>query len=203
MKGIMFKPDMITATIKGRKTNTRRVEAGLREINTNPDAHKYLGMIVLGEACFKFFLGDGLSTIKCIKPRYHIGETVYIKEAWATEKRYNHLKPSEIPHTATIFYVSDGVGEWPSNLSIGRLRSPLHLPEEFARHFIVIEQVRAERLQAMTWADCKAEGLEHDGLDARNVSVNFVFLWDSINPEYPWLSNPWVFPYTFRLKEDK
>ena len=65
---------------------------------------------------------------------------VYIKEAWATEKQYDHLKPRDIPATAKIFYPLDGY----DSQSMGKKRSPLFLPEKFARYFIKITGVRAE-----------------------------------------------------------
>jgi hypothetical protein len=191
MKGILFKPEMIQAIIEGRKTQTRRV------IKPQPIiAQTYKGLTL------KDLEYDGF------KPRYQVGEPVYIKEAWATEKQYDHLKPSEIPHTAKIFYVSDGVGEWPTNLSIGKLRSPLFLPEPFARYFILIKDVRAERLQEISEWDAQAEGIEAFyrttpcgySWEAKERTKRFIELWNSINKDYPWESNPWVFRYEFEYQ---
>ncbi len=195
MKGILFSPDMIPAIIEGRKSQVRRL-SGLEEINKEPDKWVYT----------RFDHKDSNERIT-VKPRYHPGETVYIKEAWATEKKYDHLPPRDIPRTAHIHYMSDGVGEWPINLAIGRLRSPMFLMEWMARYFEKIKSVKAERLQSISWADCLAEGIIQEGDDfcaqgtpKLRYSVPqgaYLQLWDSINK--PKLFNPWVWRYEFEL----
>lgn len=136
MKGILFKPDMIKAIVKGRKTQTRRV-------------------IKIGQTVYK---ADG-----SLASRYHTGETVYIKEVW--------------------------IGKW---------RNPLFMPEWAARYFIKITDVRVGRLQEITNTDAVAEGIFWAKNNPRD---DFSFLWDSINPKYPWADNPWVFAYTFEKVE--
>ena len=91
------------------------------------------------------------------------------------------------------------------------IKSTLFMPEWAARHFITITDVRAERLQEITEEDAIAEGIEEwEGMFkeynkpnsnpgwTRNPLLSYHTLWNSINPKYPWESNPWVFPYTFR-----
>ena len=167
MNGIMFKPDIWIAKKKVLEqlgfAVTRRL-GGLKELNQEPDKweliqwkYKMTGKITTG---FFFRKNDGKEIV--VHPRYHIGETVYIKEAWATEKQYDNLKPSEIPNTAKIFYVNDGVGEWPIELIIGRLRSPLFMPAWAARDFIQFTDIRPElfRLAQMIPQELELEGGE-------------------------------------------
>jgi len=116
---------------------------------------------------------------------------VYIKEAWAAEKQYDHLKPREIPHIATIFYLLEGYD--PSTM--GKKRSPLFMPERFARTFLSILDVRPERLQDITNADAKLEGVTFDG---REYRLTYADLWDSINKKQTWESNPWVWRISFK-----
>lgn len=210
MKGILFKPDMIQAIIEGRKTQTRRLiqpqpDLGLPEFeryshitvgNFPPTKIDKNGEAYPGDEIFGAYTDDGEWGWRC---PYQVGEVVYVKEAWATEKRYDPFKPSELPYYPKIFYVSDGVGEWPSNLSIGRLRSPLHLTEAFARYFIKITDVRAERLQEISEEDAKAEGVAEANCATHHKSAREVYgeLWDSLNPKYPWEINPWVWVYSF------
>ena len=155
MKSILMKPEMHLAVRENRKTITRRLD-GLKEINKEPDDWR----------CYKS--ADGKYWIAhrerdkhqhYPKPRYKVDDVVYIKEAWATEKQYDHLKPSEIPHSAYIHFVADGVGDYPLCIVLGRLRSPLFMPSWAARYFIQITDVRAERLQEITFEDCLAEGV--------------------------------------------
>jgi len=212
MQGIPFSPDVWKAKLRVLKekgeAQTRRL-SGLKEINQSPNDWE-LELILENEkfkgiACFLPKGRSNPTLVKYVKPPYHIGETYYVKEAWAVEKKYNHLKPSEIPETATIYYESDGVGEWPINLSIGKWRSPMFMSAWAARHFITITGIKAERLQSITDREAIAEGIDFSctqpdsgcGCNRRA----FARLWNSLNPQYPWSLNPWVFAYTLKLVE--
>lgn len=212
MKGILFRPEIWQAKLKvlnHGEAQTRRVmkpqpDLGLPKFeryshitvgNFHPTKIDKDGEEYPGDAIFGAYTDDGEWGWKS---PYQVGEVVYIKEAWATEKRYDPYKPSELPYYPKIFYVSDGVGEWPSNLSIGRLRSPLHLPEEFARYFITIIGARAERLQEITEEDAIAEGMAKVDFPRHWPIISYGKLWNSLNPKYPWKSNPWVWVYTFK-----
>ncbi|GAH06107.1 unnamed protein product, partial [marine sediment metagenome] len=84
-------------------------------------------------------------------------------------------------------------------------RSPMMMPEWAARYFITITDVRAERLKEITKDGAKAEGamyLQSYGYEPIDGFRGwFRIVWNSINKDYPWESNPWDFAYTFRLKE--
>jgi len=158
---------------------------------------------------------------------YQVGETVYIKEAWYAERRFDHLKPRDIPLNSLIGYpLRDIRPDW-----AGKLRSPMFLREDFARLFHNILAVRAERLQEITEDAILAEGIRYpvteeghlilrltgnhppcDYIPKENfkngayagskelwLKAHFASLWNSINPKYSWEGNPWVYPYTFRL----
>jgi hypothetical protein len=219
VKGILMKPQMIVATIEGRKTNTRRAEAGLKEINQEPDAWNYLkGSSPPGK--FHFYNKTENSRIT-IKPRYQVGETVYIKEAgvWDSKTKFR-------VYAANFNEVAYEKVKW---------QSPLFMPEWAARYFILIKDVRAERLQEITEADYQAEGVR-ERCSPYLMNVEFKELWDSINAipkpvysrdatgkkyishyeSYPWEEgdrveiyrgkshyihgNPWIFRYEFELK---
>jgi len=139
MKGMTFRPEKIQfmAEHPDMELQTRRL-GGLKEINQSPDAHKYLGINMLGEHCFELFLNDGTSTIKYVKPPYQVGEVVYIKEAHCLEcfegdgikdacYRWDFEQGDLIENTC-------GHRKW---------RSPLFMPEWAARYFIEITKVEA------------------------------------------------------------
>jgi len=224
MKGINFKPDMIQAIIEGRKTQTRRVIKP-----QPPDDARLIGACdVWGWQLDGVFISES-------KPRYQVGETVYIKERalyWVSPilEGVEYDKPSdwwsdcvyqddpEIPALLadngrfalerSINQIVEGnsiIGKW-------EWKSPLHMPEHYARYFLVITDVRAERLQEITEGGCYMEGVNKDATcyiretgkyteeRTSNPRVVFEWLWNSINKDYPWESNPWVFVYTFRIK---
>lgn len=213
MKGILFKPWKHKAIRENpdREWQTRRL-AGLKEINKEPNNWMCVGTDGLYWG-FEMFAPDPEEYHRNIKPCYQVGETVYIREAWATENQYNDLKPREIPHTAKIFYLLDGNYD---PFKMGRIRSPLFMMGWMARDFIKITDVRPERLQEITEEDAIKEGIIFDkysphiypwALDGIEVNqlykgkgyyIEFHKLWDSINPKYPWASNPFIWRYEFK-----
>ena len=211
MKGILMKPDMIAASVEGRKTNTRRADASLREINLNPDIWEF--MRVQDDGNFLFWKKSEYASaqlqdpknIKLVKPRYGVGETVYIKEAWAVIKLLDNVKPRDIkPRNYRPIWYQDSpvysqLSPWPEG-NRGRWRSPLFMPAWAARHFVLIEAVRAERLQEISIEDVLSEGISFTG-EGNEIEAlwQFIDLWDSINPAYPFDIDPWVWVYKFSL----
>ncbi len=201
MKGIPFRPEMVRSIITGTKTVTRRL-SGLKEINQEPDRWEIepAGDDIWYLAYHKN--GDVLS----IKPHYHPGETVYVKEAWAASVAYDWEKPRDIPADARIWYGYTVTTDMPTGNNIrGKWRSPLFLREVHARYFREIVSVRPGRLQEITEFDAYAEGIEPIGKGVGQlnhkygmVRTLYACLWDSINKDFPWASNPWCFRIEFK-----
>lgn len=75
--------------------------------------------------------------------------------------------------------------------------------KSFARHFVRVTDVRIERLQDITPADCRAEGIDPKSTDV-GARYCFGLLWDSISGKSAdkcWDANPWVFAHTFEKVE--
>lgn len=80
-------------------------------------------------------------------------------------------------------------------------------------HFAKILSARGERLQDITDADCRAEGIRphsHAAWSYPGCAVNFDSPrrayhaeWNALNAKrgYPWADNPWAWRYEFRLCE--
>ena len=208
MQGILMKPDMIQAVIACRKTNTRRADASLREINKEPD--KWVcNMLPIGTLACKKWIGTHYIYYPNIKPRYHVGETVYIKEtykrwcpdgAWNVRYKDGSIKRTDVagdPQMDDEFLVE------PIKWSNART-----MPGWAARHFIFIEAVRPERLQQIGQTDIRLEGIELTKMKPdeewhHHIIANitkFKAVWNSINPKHPWESNDWVWRYQFRLE---
>jgi hypothetical protein len=193
MRGILFKPGMIKAIVEGRKTVTRRLQ-GFGEINEAPDdwrlipwKHRGIGDTITG---YYFEVPETTTCHLLIKPRYHPGETVYIKEvgAWDTEHKHNF-----------VFYRANA-----PNVN-AKWQSPLFMPAWAARYFIKIKDVRPERLQSMTDQDAIAEGVtvigrpELNELSGGKFIQAYKTLWDSINPKQKFETSPWVWRIEFTL----
>jgi len=127
-----------------------------------------------------------------LKPRYRIGETVYIKERWAT-KPWIENNPAQ-----DVWYKDSG-----DIITPIKWHSPMRMPEWAARYFIVITDVRAERLQEITIPDAESEtGIKFNPLkdwSPEDCLSRFESLWNSIN-KLKWEDNPWVWVYSFKLK---
>ena len=188
MKGILFKPDMHKAIREGRKTVTRRV------IKPQPPVAS-LPVDLVGEFSV---LG------KDYRARYQVGEVVYIKEAWYAD---NNDK-------GELYYRADWA-EDQVDYVVPKWKSPLFMPAWAARDFIQITGVRAERLQEISPGELCTTELEREGIPYKNrfgidfttrleryvLLEDFKKLWDSINKEHPWASNPWVWRYEFKRVE--
>lgn len=133
------------------------------------------------------------------RPRYQVGETVYIKEAI---HRFNQKYASyDSDFTPVMFLLSANRFHW--RWARDKL-SPMFLPREAARYFIRVKDVRAERLQDIADEDAQKEGVTRPP----NYSLTpyyrewFKWLWNNINKyPYRWEDNPWVWKYSFEKEE--
>ncbi len=203
---IIFSTESVKATLEGRKSQTRRTW-GLEEINKNPDEWLYSeGSSPPGRFTFYNQQDDSIVTVKC--PYGQAGDGLWVKETWASENRYNNLKPSEIPQTAKIFYLAS-VDYDP--FEMGKVRSALFMPRHFSR--ISLENTIdpfPQRLQEISIADAIAEGcsldfdMAHFGNYTDPVS-KFYNLWDSLNAKrgYGRETNPWVRVISFSLTKEE
>ena len=205
------------------EAQTRRL-SGLEYINKDPSRWLDVKRISWRGWTFKSPQGDRLA-----KPRYELGETVYITEKalywvspilegveydkssdWWTDCVYQD--DPEIPALLadngrlamerSINQIVEGssiVGKW-------EWKSAMFMPEHYARHFIFIEAVRAERVQEITQEDCIREGLKPQPMPYQPIRTyrqsfldSFQHLWNTINPKYPFESNSWVWVYNFSL----
>lgn len=88
-------------------------------------------------------------------------------------------------------------------------RPSIHMPKEAARIFLRVKDVRAERLQEITAAECLREGIEPEAknhVGQEFAQGMFHDLWDStVKPAdrdiYGWAANPWVWVIEFELCE--
>ena len=215
MKGILFKPDMIKAIVEGRKTQTRRVIKpqpidSVYELKEHSQVKGYYIPYAKDRRMVNNNAGDHKNDCGYLS-RYRVGEVAYIKEAWRTDIIFDDLSPSELisedmkAWNGVIYYDFDY--HKPDGIFNSRKRSPMHLPAEFARYFIKITDVRAERLQEITLRDIEAEGIwtyedpyKGKGSSISQCRMRFAKLWNTINkPPYDWNSNPWVWRYEFNL----
>jgi len=218
MKGMLMTPDNHRAIRDGRKTVTRRLD-GLKEINQEPGKwilvrrDQMVGIPM--DTCI--FHNKETYLPEHIKPRYRLGEVVYIKEVWRVEGHSCKLGEQNI-----VRFQLDGVGvhhdaadmfcnqqgQWLPVVSKAVddniWQSPMFLPAHLAREFIQITEVRVERLQEIPLVDVKKEGIHEVSWSKYNSAIDaFKDLWDSLNAKggYGWDFNPWNWRYEFKRIE--
>lgn len=150
--------------------------------------------------------GNKTQTRRLIKPsvinRYKVGDIVYLKEPYVYDfigdvvfYKYDkdYLHKLEI-----IGYEEESYGKkfW---------RNKLFMPENYARYFIEITNVRKERLQDISIEDCFAEGVQDIiGPYYYRTASEYLYihvyksLIDKINGKGTWDSNPEVWVYGFK-----
>jgi len=217
MKGILFKPEVWQAKLRVLEEYGEAVTR--RVIKPQPIICK--GVMRWeknkGNRFVSINMDDHADLAAQLAP-YRIGETVYIKEAWAEWiNTSEHLASGVISieeARADVIYKAT-TPNWDEILKENGnpylIKHTLLMPEWAARYFIKIKAVRAERLQEITLPDCEAEGFALAGLqkgcstcDTKDYSyyggrIHFAEVWNSINKDYPWESNPFVFRYEFEF----
>lgn len=238
MKGIMMLDILLRQTLAGNKDMTRR-SGGLQEVNdTSIEMNGHVrspddwfkgkmykiqtdASITLCNQMFRSKRRD--HSIIC-KPRYNIGEVIFIKEPWVKTRtkvtfakgdgpysihfevvlRYNFDENRAITRDMRVINV-DGI-KW---------KNKMFMPASAARTFIKITDIKCERLLDISDQDCVAEGIQShrsgQGFIDYGTKDGFGFLpWakqsflslfrfaNKIKPTAE-IGNPWVWSYTFQL----
>ena len=187
---IPFSAPMIRAIQAGTKSQTRRV---VKEPQwaTPRTLHLFNGW----PWAIDPYKGD--RDVPC--PFGQPGDLLWVKEAWRTERQFDHLPPSKLNRTTKATPIQYEAGPHADVLD-GRLRPGMFMPRWASRITLEVTGVRVERLQDISEADAVAEGVPnslHLG-GGRFARENFEHLWWTINGEGSWDANPWVWVVEFR-----
>lgn len=235
--GLLFKADLVRAFLAGRKTMTRRLvtrstvvgvdgkrfsegawrslclDEAERIVQYTRPLQYVLSVPVYGSALRR----EDRKRVE-LTPQWHVGDTIWARETWAAAYQQGCW--------GTLFR-ADGVFEQgarkhdkgpyydPDNPANVTWCSPLYLPRWASRLRFDVTDVRIERLQDITDADAKAEGVSSATIPADEDAPErigfmlgpndgrstlypdrvtaFAKGWDAINGERAtWASNPWV-----------
>ena len=189
-KPILFSTNMVQALLDGRKTQTRRVIKP--QYAEKSDGTK----IPLDEFAKEFDL-------KYFAP-YQSGDILWVRETWAECATIeSFLTQTDLYAYKADYSITDVPWKW---------KPSIHMPFTAARIFLRVTDVRAERLQDITDADAKKEGMlrGEEDYDCELAKVfptasiaAFSRLWDSLNAKrgFAWDSNPFVWVYEFERCE--
>jgi hypothetical protein len=199
MKGIIFTELLFPQVISGVKFMTRRI------VRPPKNSFGIIGVKDYETGKYRLYAENeygGTLNLKTdqewlIKPRYKIGETVFLKEPYDRsyipeigEKYDNPLSAAGDPKCWKTIYRFDGIyidAEW---------NNKLFMPAKYARHFIKITDVCCERLQDISDEDCIAEGIIKVYTTPQAAYAEII---DRIHGKGTWKSNPYVHVYTYKL----
>lgn len=200
--GIIMSGEHPKLILDGIKTMTRRTW-GLEKINEKPD-----DWYISGFNTFQWYFcnkTDGeVLAIKC--PYGQVGDRLWVRE---THYRWGHWVKNGITKTGRQKWTfrADGKGLRyfdnppafiPTERSVigWRKRPSIHMPRWASRITLEITDIRAEKLQEITYQDIIAEGM----IPKKKPIRGFPILWDFLNAKrgFGWEVNPWVWVISFR-----
>lgn len=199
---ILFQTDMVRATLDDRKTQTRRTK-GLESINECPVCWQYKGAPMKPLSDFHVFVrlnknNEGLYIKHIFSPYGKPGDLLWVKETcqtWALGWVFKSSYGADLPK---------GIKWKPS----------IHMPKEAARIWLMIEDIRVERLKDISCQDAIEEGIQELGIydfpiykdylgkspdGYQHPIYSFNTLWISINGRESFDANPWVWVVKFRV----
>jgi len=204
---LLFSAPMVRAILSGQKTQTRRL---IRNIGAVDRGHVTLRT------------GDGVA--RC--PLGNPGDRIWVRETFAAPP--GSRKADEVVYRADVPPEENGEERWARRhmRSSAPWTPAIHMPRWASRVVLEVTEVRVERLQAITDADARAEGLRHDGhywLGGRHrvkgtpkcfneAREAFASIWDELYGDCApligsdgtsWASNPWVWVLTFRVATEQ
>ena len=215
---ILFSAPMVRAILAGNKTQTRRIvkpqwAADVIDIAENPAQDPVHGWMVSGHSgvwCDCHSLNEWR-----VCPFGKPGDRLWVKETFtvynindsdmelgyvASPKTVRHLAPcsDDVPDAALPLYFKmlDKAGDFNKRLTY----PSIFMPRWASRITLDITGVRVERLQDISEADARAEGVTLQGGQGYDgwAKAEYMALWESINGPGSWATNPWVWVVEFK-----
>lgn len=208
-KPILFSTPMVQAILRGEKTQTRRK---IKHKNIIEEVRPVMKCVENENDWSKYILTDEFGEDFLIKPKYKIGDILWVRETWHP-KRHNMPTGWKYEYKATA--KEDG------NPTDEPWKPSIFMPKDACRIFLKVKKVRVERLEDITKEDAINEGIEkwqqqgctryksyvkpmvgfwdtYDSTGAVHPAIaSFRSLWAKINGFDNLNSNPWVFVYEF------
>ena len=205
MKGICFIEPLFDQVVRGTKVQTRRIidkEDFLHGKNVTVETtHDYRNAGQVSVCAHFTHISKGESFAG--RPsKYKIGEILYLKEP------FQLVKDDKTGETKPIYKYG------PRGEANEQWKNKLSMPERYARYFIKITNIRADRLQNISDEDCIKEGIyklsfgwAYSYYEKYNDYIYmkdspreaFMSLFAKINGAHTWFQNPFVWIYDFEL----
>lgn len=160
----------------------------------------------------------GQDVVARLRPRIEVGDQLYVREAWRTQAKYDHVPPRNLLRdgdTVLVSYEADYTQE-PNDGCRGKYRQAMHMPRALSLITLEVTDVQFERVQEITEDGAQREGVAKCPMfstpEAPEYSIHgetniypwrvgvFTELWDSLNKArgFGWDANPWVVVISFK-----
>lgn len=192
---------MVRAILAGKKTQTRRII----KFPKNWDGGTIYGNKPFG---LKYEDSDGL--VHRLAPKWQPGDRMWVRETWA-EICYNETGCDGLECLEHGYeYRADKpgakyAGGWDNGFDSSEVppgckwRPSIFMPRVASRLMLEVTDVRVERLKDISEYDAEQEGFVSDWAESGFSAVNsFAELWDDINGEGSFDSDPFVWVITFK-----
>ena len=223
---ILFNDAMVRAILSGAKTQTRRpllVSGTCAECfdaaapHNAPDLTEADGSANIAGELFgtdpylrvRYCEHNGISGGRFPCPFGAPGEFLWVRECFALGRVFDESRAAELPiieRDVPVWFRADG-GADESWANRGKWRPSIHMPRWASRLTLRVTDVRVERVQDITEADARAEGVtpvpfcragRGDGLE--HVE-SFEETWHEVYGIESWTANPWVWVVSFERVE--
>ena len=197
---ILFSAPMVRALLAGTKTQTRRIvkQRKDRQLGCYLAPCELAGEVNAGkfDNCPYGHPGDRLWVRESFQPLLADG-VEYADSNWETGAGYQINYPAS---GGAVEYI-----DMDDNIKSGSKPS-IHMPRWACRILLEIVSVRIEKLQTTSEADAEAEGVDFlrhvpDADETLTAAQLYACLWDSINGDGSWDTNPWVWVVEFKRIE--
>lgn len=209
---ILFSAPMVRAILAGTKTQTRRVVKPQPFRDPSTHGYQWHG----GAALLRAEYGDRYvhtdlepmrrAAERCC-PYGQPGDRLWIRETFGVQadctigyQKFTSLKltPSAKERPKIHYRSDNNERAW-----VEKWRPSIHMHRWASRITLEVTDVRVERLQDISEADAVAEGVKNSLHlpGGRFASENYCHLWDTINGEGSWDTNPWVWVVSFKRIE--
>ncbi|EFO32601.1 PmgT [Roseibium sp. TrichSKD4] len=231
VRNIRFSGPMVRALLDGRKTQTRRVLTIPRDYShavvsrRGSDGPRYVQLTPSSD-----YVSARQAPRTCAT-----GDLLWVREAWRTPESLDHLSPKQIearckelgyhgPWCPRVTEADNHAHQWlggdgfREGEPVGRFRASMHMPRWASRITLNVTDVRVQRLQEISEADAKAEGIrplpmqsetdssawwesDYGENQARTPVASFRKLWNSLNDKRDngWDTNPLVIAVSFEV----
>lgn len=216
---ILFSAPMVRALLNCTKSQTRRVVKLQKEPTTYPQTNGVQFVQIGGKQYWWNSQPDHPAHVTKACPYGQPGDRLWVRETWQGPLLESEEQEDEFRQSPDI-YKKPGFCAYRATDTLDAIdadgrelgwRPSIHMPRWASRILLEITGVRVERLQDISEADARAEGItdggclscgEHEPCGCADPKPSardsFCRLWQSINGAESWHANPWVWVVEFK-----